>query len=191
MSFSDLLSLGANFLSGGFIGGIFGFLGKFAELAKLKEQNRHRETMMDKETEHLKMELETRAQIVTTESNAQIEVAASQAFAASYDNDARRYLSDKALNQSKVAAFLMGMVDWLRGITRPVLTVALCIMAYMIFMQTVDLVAKLNTPMTPDQAYQIYMVCIRNILELAGLAVGWWFGSRPSQVGSLARAGRM
>ena len=179
----DLLS---NFLSGGILGSLFGFLGKFAELAKLKEQHRHDEAMMDKETEHLGMELSTKAQIAKTEASAAMEVAASQAMTASYDHDSRRYLSSEALEKNKVAAFFMGMVDYFRGMTRPALTIWLCIASYLVFCQTADVLelAMKGEAISASQAYRLYMMCIENLLSLAGIAVGWWFGSRPSNVGA-------
>ncbi|MEZ6854200.1 hypothetical protein [Halodesulfovibrio aestuarii] len=176
--------LAGNFLSGGVLGSVFGFFGKFAELAKLKEQHRHAETMMDKEAKHLSMELSSKAQIAKTEANAQIEVAASHAMAASYDHDARRYLSGKALANNKVAAFFMCFVDFFRGITRPALTLWLSIASYLVYSQTVKIlsITTQSTPLTPDQAYQLYWLCINQLLSLAGIAVGWWFSSRPSKI---------
>lgn len=61
------------------------------------------------------------------------------------------------------------MVDVIRGVIRPLLTVLLCLMTFLVWVFTTEASLKEQTVMT--------------ILYMSTTAVLWWFGTRPSNKG--------
>ncbi len=119
------------------------------------------------------VEAQARAEEIAAEAEAEAKM-----YQASVDNDAAHYL-DKDAQKNWWAALMMGMVDWLRGMTRPVLTCYLIILTHIMFNWARELAAKHGEVMTPADLKQIIMVIVTTILYLATVATVWWFGTRP------------
>ena len=118
-----------------------------------------------------------RVQVAQTEAEAAAEVAASKAFEASLTSEPKRYSEGV-----QVGAFwggLLVLLDLFRGLVRPALTVYLCAISTLIYLQARELVGKEN--LSPDQALQIENLIVGTILYLTTTCVLWWFGTRNKQ----------
>ena len=108
-------------------GGITGLAGSvISALIDLKKQavaNAHEEAMERLTQETLKIEWETRSKIAGREATSAEEVAAAKALSDSLTSDKATYAAGRTV--SRWAANLLGVVDAVRGLTRPVLTLSL------------------------------------------------------------------
>ena len=118
-----------------------------------------------------------RVQVAQTEAEAAADAAASQAFAASYAMEPKRY--SEGVPIGKTGGFLLVLLDLFRGVVRPALTVYLCVLTTMIYYQARKLVDKED--LDPEQALQIEHLFIGTILYLTTTCVLWWFGTRNKQ----------
>jgi len=100
-------------------------------------------------------------------------------FKASVDADRATYLDHAAQQKYTWAAFAMGMVDWARGMVRPILTAYLVIVAHLMFNWAREFTEKYGTGLTASDAKDILLKIIEVLLYLATVAVVWWFGTRP------------
>lgn len=120
---------------------------------------------------------------IEAQAQAQERSAAAQAdadaYVASVAADRATYLDAKVQGKSKVAMFLMGMVDWVRGMTRPLLTAYLVIITHLMFNWVVKLAEKHGTVLTTTELKEIITMVIGTLLYLATVSVVWWFGTRP------------
>ena len=164
---------------GGGATGLFGSLiNSLGDYFKQKQKYRHEERMAEIETRHLEMEINRDVIVSKQEAAAKMEVAAADTQAASYRADSRNYLPAEAVKSSTAIAWMMAIVDFLRGAVRPVLTLYLSIVAYLLYLHTSKVLEASGTGMTPDQAYELTKIIILGLLYLTFTAVGWWFGSR-------------
>jgi hypothetical protein len=70
-------------------------------------------------------------------------------------------------------------VDWVRGMTRPILTAYLVIISHLMFLWVKDLAARNGNILTAAELKEIITLVISTLLYLATVAVVWWFGTRP------------
>lgn len=169
------------------IGAIFGggatglagsLINSVGDYFKAKEKHRHDEQMAEIETRNLQLEIDRDVTIAKQEATAKMEVASAETQAASYQADARAYLPAEAVRSNAAIAWLMAIVDFLRGSVRPVLTLYLSVVAYLLYKQTSEVLEASGGGLTPDQAYELEKMIVLGLLYLTFTAVGWWFGSR-------------
>mgnify|MGYP006163468995 FL=1 len=95
-----------------------------------------------------------------------------------------------AVGQSEVEAFSKGLkeqnktygikiVDGIRGLMRPLITVYLLVIATLLTLKINELVGGLDS-LEMSELKGIYDNVINQMLFLTATAVTWWFGSRPS-----------
>lgn len=126
-----LEELGALALGGA--GGIFGLLGGLFKIGvaaweKKKEQERdielarinasHEENMAEKRLAEIEAEAKHAAQLAQTTAAKEVDVATLKAIGVAYENDRATFATGEKAKES----FLFLLVDFVRGITRPVLT---------------------------------------------------------------------
>lgn len=172
--FGEIIS---TIIGGGATGLLGSLINSVGDYFKQKQQYAHEEKMAEIETKHLSMEIDRDVKISEQEAEAQMEVAAAETQAESYKADTRAYLPAEAVRSNKFIAWLMAIVDFLRGITRPVLTLYLCAVTTMIYLQT-HVVIEQSGGLDQEQAYFLMKNITLGILYLTFTAVGWWFGSR-------------
>ena len=173
-------------LVGGGGTGFFGALvSNVTDIFKQREDNRHEEAMADKELDIAKVESERKISIAEREAEAQEQVASDQADAKvrekSYEMDKRTYLSKKAMEGSRFATIAMAVVDFARGITRPVLTGGIAIFAAYVYWRTQQITGGIITD--EAYAYELLKMTTLSVFFYLGLALSWWFGSRSKFMG--------
>lgn len=176
------------FLSSAAFGGITGLVGglvnRVADYFTTKELHKHEQTMLDKNTEYLRIETERDVQVAREESNRVREQSDAQLMEASFKADQATYFSPTLASGlpdwiQGVAAFLMALVDFVRGMTRPGLTLYLCILTTLMYLQMIDLLRALDqSAFDPALAVDIVQKIVAGVIYLATMAVGWWFASR-------------
>lgn len=100
----------------------------------------------------------------------------SKSLVASYENDQATYL-DKSAQGSKFAIIAFTVVDTIRGLVRPLLTVYLVVLATFMFIWAKDMAG--SAAFTPDQAMNLVGQVVATLLYLTTACSLWWFGGRP------------
>lgn len=162
---SSLLSGGATGIIGSIVTNTFDF---FEQSRKNKQEIKRRELdiqEMDKEYEHRK-EISAQKQEAETQET-------------SYDHDTRAYTSGMKLESPWIKVPLV-IVDTLRGVIRPALTLVLVYLTWRVFDSAHAVLedAGLQT-LEPSEAMTLVMSVVDMILYLTSTAVTWWFGTRP------------
>lgn len=83
--------------------------------------------------------------------------------------------SDKGTYSAGSASKLLQLADFIRGITRPSLTIYLIIFNSSLLAY---LVSTYDLAFTKEQAYDIAKDIVTCLLSCTTLALGWWFGAR-------------
>jgi hypothetical protein len=79
---------------------------------------------------------------------------------------------------ASVISFLFGLVDFLRGIIRPSLTVYLCGVTTWVTWMAWEIMQKSGTELTAIQAKEIFSDTTSIVVYLTVSCVTWWFGDR-------------
>lgn len=142
---------------------------------KLAFEHVERMARIDQET--IKLETQAKIEITETEYKGKTDVAESEAFGKSYSADRAAYMT--WMPENKIASVIIGimfaLVDFVRGMTRPVLTAYLCVLTTWLALQVYALI---KMPLTHEQAYNLMSQIIFVILYLTTTVVLWWFGTR-------------
>lgn len=171
----------------GVLGMIFGGLGAWLKGREERKRLEFQALQEEKKREHqlavMKFEADNALQIQAAQTDREMRVADLGSLAESIKADRATYLTGWGTRVSKFVANLialgMALVDMVRGLTRPGITVYL---VWVVSRMWKDSMAKLAGTLS-DAAQQAMALAVVNtiaaqVLFLAGVAVGWWFGSR-------------
>lgn len=147
---------------GAILGLAGGIVNRILDIKAKKVDHAHELALLQAQTEQLKMEWESRAQVASIEGAAKVEAAGYDAMAASYGADK--------------ATYGIKWVDALRGIVRPVLTLAFLVIAVWI---NAKILASLYAETVELGA--IVPQVIDWMLFEASVVIGWWFATRPGR----------
>lgn len=156
---------------GGLLGGIFSIFTKREDRKLVESRQNHEREMrgMDMQEQQMTQQHEI------TLADKQIQRAESEG---KMKNELLE--SEGFVNSLKNATVNTGVaiVDAVRGLMRPLITVYLMIMTSYIAYRVSTLVGGIEAlPVT--EIYDLYREIILQVLCLTSLAVAWWFGSRP------------
>jgi len=186
-----------------FGGGIVGLIGSLAqkyfayqtaklELQKQKNNHEHEREMMSQERMFMEAEAKARIQIIEEETRGAIQAAKYELAGEELDAQKASYAHDSATYSKDTDSTLMRIVDFFRGLIRPLLTLYLCAVStyityksYVMYNQTMTLIKDNLSRFTGDGAlvmakanFELLEMIITALLFLASTAVTWWFGSR-------------
>lgn len=111
-----------------------------------------------------------KTQVATVEADAATEVAAAGTQQASYGHDKARYGG--------------GFVDSIRGLMRPLITVALLVIQVAISWHLYQLVQSNSGTFDIPRIQDLLEEVVLATIYLATTAITWWFGSRPQRQSS-------
>lgn len=183
---SGLISM----LGAGTLGGVTGLLGgivnRWADHKAAQERHKHEQAMADKDLEYLKFETERDVQVAREHANMVKEKAGLDAMAKSYESDRRSYLDTSMTRDLPgwmrgLIASLMSLVDFVRGMTRPALTIYLCVLTTLMYMQMHQLIGELGIAFDSAAAIGIIHDLVHAVIYLTTMAVGWWFATRTKK----------
>ena len=181
-------------------GGISGLLGSvITSIVSYKTQklkNEHDIAMadielkkMDKEKEIMLAEAEANIRITEVETEAKIELADADVFKESIKAAQEKALSDKVHEMllkggrfsrivAAFVAFLFGIVDFIKRMIRPSLTLYLVGLTTWITYIAWKIMETHNQQLTSKQATDIFDQVITIVIYLTVTCVTWWFGDR-------------
>ncbi len=142
------------------------------ELTKTKFE--HERDMRRADAEIMAQEWAARTKVAEVEAAGKEAVADSQAFAASFAMEPTRY--SEGVKPTRGQGWVLVALDAVRGAVRPVLTVYLCVLTTLVYVQARELLA--GEDLTPDNAIELVRLVINTILYLTTTCVLWWFGTR-------------
>lgn len=175
---SGLLGLLSNALGGGLIGALASGFNKWQDtklkLATMDKEMGHEQRMFELETEATRLQLESAERVAHVEADAKVRVADLSALESSFSHDTARYANIDTTNTSRWFVF----VDFIRGIMRPAITGGLT--AYIMVVAFYSL-TKHGADFTDGQLTAMTLAILDALTVYAGLAISWWFGSRPHQ----------
>lgn len=148
------------------------------DLAILKAQHLHEETMRDKDAAILKLEAEGKVKIAQTEGDSTVEASRYAAMGASFAADKATFATGEKARESRWFV----LVDVMRGGIRPVLTVVLDLSVILIWAVLMWLLwgelAKLfaaRDPLVLQTMVALIVEIVRSVVFLATTATGYWF----------------
>jgi len=166
--------------------GLFGVIaGKVGDYFTLKQKNAFDLAMRDKDMEIAKIEADREVTIAKDTNNANREIAEIKLQESSYEGDKAEYLTHDIIEHSPtwsagVITLALGFVDFVRGMTRPSLTLYLCILTTMMYFQMKAIVTAAGQAVfTPADAVKVIVLIVDAVIYLTSTAVTWWYGSRP------------
>lgn len=183
-----LIGGAAAILSGGATGLIGVLLQRAADAYNKAQDLKAAKQKMDHEIELKKADAEimreewaqrTRVAEVTAAGNEA--VADAQAFSASLTSEPQRY-SDPA-KAGPVSTFFLVLLDFVRGIVRPGLTLYLCWIATQMYVEsraTLASIGALGSSQAPALV-GVHAQIVNTLLYLFTTCVLWWFGTRNKQ----------
>lgn len=187
MDFLDLIVGGIGSI---FSGGITGILGavitKFAEYKQrqqdikvLQINNEHELRLRDADAKIMQEEWAGRERLALVEGETRQQVAADEAFAESYKMEPKRYSEFR--DAPWIIQFLLGILDVVRGLVRPGLTVYLAALTTMIYWEFQALMETYAITPSADQSMAMMQLMVSTFLYLFTTAFLWWFGTRNKQ----------
>lgn len=124
--------------------------------------------------EIMQEEWKGRDKVAQTEAQGAEAVADAQAFAASFRMEPARYAEGARLTRGQ--AWLLVILDAVRGAVRPLLTIYLCLLTTYVWWQVRQTLSAED--LTQEAALDVWKMVVGNILYLTTTCVLWWFGTR-------------
>lgn len=173
-----------------FSGGLTGLIGVAVQkIAEHKTEKLRAEVARDQRAHELELrrvdaaimqqEWTQRTKLAEIESAGKEALADSQAFTASFELEPERY-GDR-VRPTPAQAWLLVILDFIRGSIRPGITLYLCALVTLIYLQTRALIGG---GIAPEQAAGIAKEIISTVLYLSTTTICWWFGIRSSRRGA-------
>jgi hypothetical protein len=144
------------------------------ELQKVKFE--HELSMREADAKLMQQEWAGRLQVAAATAEGEEAVAANQALAASFAMEPQRYATGELTTGQR---WLMVLLDLLRGIVRPGLTLYLCVLTTLIYQESRVLLALSNA--SEATAAKLTEMVVGTVLYLTVTCVLWWFGTRNRQ----------
>jgi len=187
------------------LGGITGLVGSVVtsitnyKLQKLKNEFEKakwgfQKDMVALETEAMKAEFEMQLKKIETETEAAVELADTEAYIKSIDKGNKDLFSDRWIAKlfgqtgwvryisvpvGVIVAFLFGIVDFLKALMRPGLTMYMTGVTTWITWMAWEIMQKANIEaMTAVQATALFQEVTTAVIYLTVSCVTWWFGDR-------------
>ncbi len=171
----DLLGLitsgGVTGLFGAALDKTFGYFTKKQELKAQESRQLHEIAMRRADAEIMAQEWAARTKVASVEADAKMDVAASEAFAKSFN--------EPQMFSERNGHWSMTLLDFVRGVVRPGLTLYLAAVVTAMYFQAQDALVGVSV----DVAATINFLnkLTDAIIYLASTACLWWFGTRSKK----------
>lgn len=172
--FGSIFSGGATGLIGIVLQRVADYKNKQLDLQIEQQKQSHEIALRRVDAEIMAQEWAARTKVAEVEAAGREAVADAQAFAASFGLEPKRYAEGVKFTHGQ--GWVMVALDALRGSVRPMLTVYLCLLTTLVYLQarTVLGSAELDVATATD----VWKMVVGNILYLTTTCVLWWFGTR-------------
>lgn len=169
---SAVLSGGATGILGAAVQRYADYKNRQLDLQAQASRQAHEAAMRDADAKIMAQEWAARTQVATIEGETREAEADARAIEASYQLEPKQYSG--SVKPTRGQGWLLVLLDVLRGVVRPGLTIYLCALTTLIYVEVQPLSARLFT----DQAAAAYQLVIGTILYLFTTVTLWWFGTR-------------
>lgn len=146
---------------------------KQLDMEKIKSQNDHEIALRKVDAEIMQQEWAARTQVAETEGYYKESVEDSKAFASSLMSEPQLYSVN--VKPNKFQGSMLVILDFIRGLVRPGLTIYLCVLTSLIYFHAYKM---LGVAMESTQAYEVLKLIIGTVLYLFSTCLLWWFGVR-------------
>lgn len=153
------------------------------EADKLK--NAHELALREQDMKITQIEAESRYKVAEIDAESRESVADAAAFAASYQLEPQRFSDPTKL--SKNQNWLFAVLDLIRGLVRPGLTVYLAILTSIIIFQSLNVLRSNQMTLDPEKAYALVEESMNTVLFLFTVCTMWYFGTRNKASEAAAR----
>jgi hypothetical protein len=126
------------------------------------------------DAEIMKAEYAAKLDITRLETTGASDVADAAAFAASYALEPKQYSNTTTLTTGQ--NWVMVMLDALRGAVRPLLTLYLCVLVTLIYVEARRALQKED--LDTEQALELFKLMLSTICYVWTTITLWWFGTR-------------
>lgn len=181
--FSSTLAGGATGLAGVGLQRFFDFLNRKADLQKTLADQAHQLKMREVDLSIMQQEWAGRLKVAEREGATAENVAATAAFKETLFTEPERYSDASRLTKNQM--WWMVALDFIRGIIRPALTVYLCVLTTLVYVQARQLLSKED--LTVQEAMELTRTIVGTILYLTTTVTLWWFGTQNKQSQAKAR----
>lgn len=175
----------SSLLSGGITGVIGSVVSNITDIFKERQKQKFEVKKRELDLAAMDKEYEFQMNKIEVQTDADLETAAMDLMAKSYAHDTATYSKGLKIQ----SAWLKGMLvfaDFVRALVRPVLTIYLI---YMLWDTRVEAKAILDAlgvdAVSPEKAMTTYAAITDTICYMAGMALSWWFGTRPGKAKKL------
>ncbi len=170
-------------ISSVFAGGATGLLGVIAQryadyknrqldIDAQKARQDHEVDLRVADAKIMAQEWAGRVQVAEAEAAGREAVADAAAFEASYKLEPGQYSAGQKLTEKQ--KWVVVILDFIRGVIRPGLTIYLCALTTMIYNE----VSRTVGVLTADQAFEINLLVVKTVLYLFTTTTLWYFGTR-------------
>ena len=177
--FSSIFSGGATGLMGAAAQRYADYKNKELDIQLEKQRGELELAKREKDAQIMAQEWAGRTRVADIERVGAESVADANAFSTSFALEPKRYAEGVVFTQGQ--AWVMVLTDTFRGIVRPLLTIYLCVLTTMIYVQARALLSKEDLDVS--QALELEKLIVGTVLYLTTTCVLWWFGTRNKQNG--------
>lgn len=154
-------------------------------LVKQKQVNAQEVTLRRLDLEAMDKEYQFRDREAVREMETTLSLSADTLVAESFGHDVASY--SKGVKPSALGTLLLVIVDFIRGLTRPGLTIYLIWQVHATRTEVQGVLDAIgSSALDAMAALDIYREVVKMTLFLASAAISWWFGSRAKNPGKAA-----
>ncbi len=128
--------------------------------------------MREADAKIMAQEWAARTQVATIEGETREAEADARTLSASYQLEPQQYSA--AVKPTRGQGWLLVLLDVLRGVVRPGLTIYLCVLTTQIYNELASKVGQISQ----DQQFEMVKLIVGTILYLFTTVTLWWFGTR-------------
>lgn len=182
-SIASILSGGVTGLLGIVIQRFFDWKAEQAKLETLKAKQAHEVAMVKANADLMAQEWAARTKVAEVEAEGRRDVADAQAFAESFKLEPKKYSTDDNPGGAigRTGWFMLVLVDFVRGIVRPGLTIYLCAISTLMYYDVSHMIDEYGLKLGIGAANALISRVVETILYLTTVCLTWWFGVRPNK----------
>lgn len=172
--FGNILSGGATGLIGVIAQRWADYKNRQLDLQLAAQKYEHEIALRRVDAEIMAQEWAARTKVAEVEGASREAVADAQAFGESYKLEPTRY--SEGVKPSRLQSWVLVLLDAFRGVIRPGLTLYLCVLTTLIYLQAKAVLGA--SELDTAASLEIWRVVVGTILYLTTTCVLWWFGTR-------------
>lgn len=180
--FGSIFAGGATGLLGIFLQKYFDLQTKKLDIEAAQKRAEIELQLRDKDLQIMNAEWEQRSKVAQIEGDASIGVEAQKAFGQSLAADRATYLTADLAKESRFATVILAVLEFLRGVVRPVLTIILVWMSWKLYEQTDAILSAQGIQLSAEILQTQLLLIVQTLLYLSTTVVTWWFGVRNPQM---------